>query len=98
MINALTQFQHLAEYDLSSLVELGYGGSPIAPELVHRARQALPHVKLVDVSKKPIECFTAEGIVVDEIEHLSDLVARFQPADRPLKRPRRDDAADRRRE
>jgi DNA repair protein RadA/Sms len=29
-----------------------------------------------------------EGIVVDEIEHLSDLVARFQPADRPLKRPR----------
>src|SRR5579883_209347 len=30
----------------------------------------------------------AEGIVVDEIEHLADLVARFQPADRPLKRPR----------
>jgi DNA repair protein RadA/Sms len=29
-----------------------------------------------------------EGIVVDEIEHLADLVARFQPADRPLKRPR----------
>jgi DNA repair protein RadA/Sms len=30
----------------------------------------------------------SEGIVVDEIEHLADLVARFQPADRPLKRPR----------
>ena len=32
----------------------------------------------------------ADGIVVDEIEHLADLVARFQPADRPLKRPRRE--------
>src|ERR1700756_4872220 len=49
MINVLTQFEHLAHYDLSSLVELGYGGSPIAPELIHRARQALPHVKLVQV-------------------------------------------------
>jgi long-chain acyl-CoA synthetase len=49
MINVLTQFDHLAHYDLSSLVELGYGGSPIAPELIHRARQALPHVKLVQV-------------------------------------------------
>ena len=27
-----------------------------------------------------------EGIAIDEIEHLADLVARFQPADRPLKR------------
>jgi acyl-CoA synthetase (AMP-forming)/AMP-acid ligase II len=49
MINLLTQFDHLADYDLSSLVELGYGGSPIAPELIRRARQALPHVKLVQV-------------------------------------------------
>jgi long-chain acyl-CoA synthetase len=49
MINLLTQFEHLADYDLSSLVELGYGGSPIAPERIHRARQALPHVKLVQV-------------------------------------------------
>src|SRR5262245_56267019 len=31
-----------------------------------------------------------EGIAIDEIEHLSDLVARFQPADRPMKRSRRD--------
>jgi len=31
-----------------------------------------------------------DGIVVDEIEHLADLVARFQPADRPLKRSRRE--------
>jgi long-chain acyl-CoA synthetase len=28
---------------------LGYGGSPIAPELIHRVRQALPRVKLVQV-------------------------------------------------
>jgi long-chain acyl-CoA synthetase len=49
MINVLTQFEHLGQYDLGSLVELGYGGSPIAPELIHRARQALPNVKLVQV-------------------------------------------------
>jgi long-chain acyl-CoA synthetase len=49
MINLLTQFERLADYDLSSLVELGYGGSPVAPELIHRARHALPHVRLVQV-------------------------------------------------
>jgi long-chain acyl-CoA synthetase len=49
MINLLTQFEHLADFDLSSLEDLGYGGSPIAPELIHRTRQALPHVKLVQV-------------------------------------------------
>src|SRR6202045_4069476 len=49
MINVLTQFEHLADYDLRSLVQLGYGGSPVAPELIHRARHALPHVKLVQV-------------------------------------------------
>jgi DNA repair protein RadA/Sms len=32
---------------------------------------------------------TPEGIAIDEIEHLADLVARFQPADGSLKRPRR---------
>jgi DNA repair protein RadA/Sms len=39
-----------------------------------------------------------EGIAIDEIEHLSDLVARFQPADRPAKRARREGPADRGRE
>ena len=39
-----------------------------------------------------------EGIIVDEIEHLSDLVARFQPADRPPKSVRREGAPERRRE
>jgi DNA repair protein RadA/Sms len=41
---------------------------------------------------------SAEGIAIDEIEHLSDLVARFQPAGRPPKRPRRDGPSDRGRE
>jgi DNA repair protein RadA/Sms len=41
---------------------------------------------------------TAEGIAIDEIEHLSDLVARFQPAGRPPRRPRRDSPSDRGRE
>jgi acyl-CoA synthetase (AMP-forming)/AMP-acid ligase II len=47
MINMVVQFEKLKDYDLSSLKELGYGGSPIAPELIQRAREALPNVKLV---------------------------------------------------
>lgn len=49
MINLLTQFADLKKYDLTSLENLGYGGSPIAPELIHNTRQMLPNVKLVQV-------------------------------------------------
>ncbi|MEL0113901.1 MAG: NAD(P)/FAD-dependent oxidoreductase, partial [Rickettsiales bacterium] len=34
----------------------------------------LPHVKLVDVSKKPIECITKGGIVTDGIEYEVDMI------------------------
>jgi long-chain acyl-CoA synthetase len=49
MINLLTQFPDARKYDLSSLQVLAYGGSPMAPELVHRTRELLPKVKLVQV-------------------------------------------------
>src|SRR5437016_3070545 len=49
MINMLAQSPELQKYDLSTLRHLGYGGSPMAPELVHRTRQVLPKVKLVQV-------------------------------------------------
>src|SRR5580693_5864580 len=49
MINLLTQFQDAGTYDLSSLQVLAYGGSPMAPELVHRTRELLPKVKLIQV-------------------------------------------------
>jgi long-chain acyl-CoA synthetase len=49
MINMLTLFPDLKKYDLTSFKHLGYGGSPMAPELVHRTRQVLPNVKLVQV-------------------------------------------------
>src|SRR5882757_6308909 len=49
MINMLTLFPDLKKYDLASLKHLGYGGSPMAPELVRRTRQVLPNVKLVQV-------------------------------------------------
>ena len=49
MINMLTQSPELQKYDLATLRHLGYGGSPMAPELVHRTRQVLPKVKLVQV-------------------------------------------------
>jgi acyl-CoA synthetase (AMP-forming)/AMP-acid ligase II len=47
MLNLLTQFPEAKSYDLSSLEVLAYGGSPIAPELVHRTRELLPNVKLL---------------------------------------------------
>jgi long-chain acyl-CoA synthetase len=49
MINLLTQFPGAKKYDLSSLQVLAYGGSPMAPELVHRTRELLPKVKLIQV-------------------------------------------------
>src|SRR6266436_3598136 len=49
MINMLTLFPDLKNYDLTSLKHLGYGGSPMPPELVHRTRRVLPNVKLVQV-------------------------------------------------
>jgi long-chain acyl-CoA synthetase len=47
MINFLTQFPDLNRYDLSSLKQLAYGGSPMAPDLIHRTRKAFPKLKLV---------------------------------------------------
>ena len=49
MINLLLQYDELKNFDLSSLETLGYGGSPIAPELVRRTRELLPKIKLVQV-------------------------------------------------
>lgn len=47
MLNLLTQAPATKPYDLSSLEVLAYGGSPMAPELVHRTRKFLPNVKLL---------------------------------------------------
>jgi len=49
MLNLLTQFADLKKYDLTSLEYLGYGGSPIAPELIYSTRKMLPQTKLVQV-------------------------------------------------
>jgi long-chain acyl-CoA synthetase len=49
MINLLTQFPDLGKYDLTSLEVIGYGGSAIAPELIHRTREALPGLQLTQV-------------------------------------------------
>src|SRR5712671_1131892 len=49
MLNLLTQFADVKKYDLTSIEYLGYGGSPIAPELIHSTRKMLPRAKLVQV-------------------------------------------------
>jgi acyl-CoA synthetase (AMP-forming)/AMP-acid ligase II len=47
MINLLTEFPELNKYDLTSLELIAYGGSPMAPGLIHRVRNLLPNLKLV---------------------------------------------------
>jgi long-chain acyl-CoA synthetase len=47
MINMLTQFHKLGNYDLTSLETLAYGGSPMVPELIRRVRAILPNLKLL---------------------------------------------------
>jgi long-chain acyl-CoA synthetase len=49
MINLLVQFPDLRKYDLSSLRALGYGGSPIAPELIQQTRKIFPNTKLLQI-------------------------------------------------
>ena len=49
MINLLIQSPEAKKYDLRSLEVLAYGGSPMAPELIHRTRELLPNLKLVQV-------------------------------------------------
>ena len=47
MLNLLAEFSPLKDFDLTSLEEIAYGGSPMAPELVRRTRAVLPGVRLV---------------------------------------------------
>ncbi len=47
MINMLTEFDKLENYDLTSLETLAYGGSPMAAELIRRMRAVLPNLKLL---------------------------------------------------
>jgi len=49
MIKLLTQFPDLERHDLTSLKQLGYGGSPIAPELIGRVREVFPHLELLQI-------------------------------------------------
>src|SRR6266446_5700999 len=47
MINLLLQYPELKKYDLTSLERMGYGGSPMPPELIQRTREMLPNLKSV---------------------------------------------------
>jgi long-chain acyl-CoA synthetase len=49
MLNLLIQSADLKMYDLTSLERIGYGGSPIAPELIRRVREIFPKVELTQV-------------------------------------------------
>ena len=47
MINMLTQFPEITRHNMTSLRNLAYGGAPMAPELIHRTREILSGVKLM---------------------------------------------------
>jgi acyl-CoA synthetase (AMP-forming)/AMP-acid ligase II len=47
MINLITQFPEFGTYDLTSLKQIAYGGSPMASELIRRIRELLPNIRLV---------------------------------------------------
>ena len=47
MINLLTQWADIGQFDLSCLKLLAYGGSPIAPEVIKRTRETLPRCRLL---------------------------------------------------
>jgi acyl-CoA synthetase (AMP-forming)/AMP-acid ligase II len=49
MINFLTQFAGSNSHDLTSLEMVAYGGSPMAPQLIRKTRELLPHTQLVQV-------------------------------------------------
>jgi long-chain acyl-CoA synthetase len=47
MISLLMQFPDLKKYDVSSLSQLAYGGSPMNPALIRRVREVLPGLQLM---------------------------------------------------
>jgi cyclohexanone monooxygenase len=51
-----------------------FGCKRLCVDTGYYATYNLPHVKLVDVSKKPIERITADGIVVDDVEYPVDAI------------------------
>ena len=94
--------------DMAVFGEIGLGGEvrPVGQREA-RLREAaklgfrsalVPRARSGQVSGSGASPRLPQGILVDEIDHLSDLVARFQPADRPPKSTRREGAPDRRRE
>ena len=83
----------------ATIGSLNYRGAD-TPAFSHYLR----HSYDLSVAGKPIPAtafrikVSNSSIAIDEIEHLADLVARFQPAERPLKRARREGSSDRGRE
>jgi long-chain acyl-CoA synthetase len=45
MVNMLCNFEERQRYDVSTLRGINYGGSPMAPALIVKARQAFPHCR-----------------------------------------------------
>lgn len=41
----IVEADNFAQYDLTSVTRIGYGGAPAAPELVERIKAAFPHVR-----------------------------------------------------
>lgn len=82
MIQMVVDHPQFGDYDLSCLKHLHYGGSPISEALVKRAREKLPHAKLMQIYGQ------TEGlpatILPDEDHHAEGLAkGRLRSAGRP---------------
>jgi long-chain acyl-CoA synthetase len=49
MIAALSELQHMEARDVSSVLQVAHGGSPIATQVVRRAREAFPGAEFIHV-------------------------------------------------
>ena len=84
MINLLTQYPELGKHNLATLEGLAYGGSPMAPELIHRTRQLLPNVQLLQLYGLTGRLGQVVGQVVERgLEALEEGGARNAAAARP---------------
>jgi long-chain acyl-CoA synthetase len=82
MVNMLLNLNNLAQYDVSTLRGMNYGGSPMAPALISRARQAFPSCRLFQ-GYGQTETSPNVSMLVDKF-HDPDYSGKFESAGQPM--------------
>lgn len=82
MVNMLLNLGNLEHYDVSTLRIMNYGGSPMAPALISRTRQAFPQCRLFQ-GYGQTETSPNVSMLVDKF-HDPSYVGRFESAGQPM--------------